>query len=89
MAKLAKYDDDIPDGSGWAETRDLKPLDKLLRKHGFSVYSRPSNGPVIWTKDGERLTQEDALLTLPPKEVATARGDDVVPTVLPLTRTRY
>lgn len=78
MAK--KYlDNDLPTESSWAETRDLKPLDSLLRKYGFKIHSRPRNGPATWIKDGTVLEQEDALLTLPPKEVSAARDTNVIP----------
>lgn len=90
MGKLAKYDEDVPDtGSAWAERIDRFPLDSLLRKHGFKIHSRPRNQPARWTKDNDILVFEDALLVLPPREVAAARGDDIVPTVIPLARTRY
>lgn len=63
MAKTfgPRYDSDIPEGHAFAETRDLKPDDRLLRRHGFKIKSRPARGPVTWTKGGEEYVQEEAL----------------------------
>lgn len=83
MSKKFVMKDDIPDSgeSSWCERRDIHPLDTLLRKHGFKIHGRPRGSSPTWAKDGEVLIQEDALLTLPPKEVSAARGlDETTPT---------
>lgn len=38
---------------------DLR-LDGRLRAAGFSIHSRPREGPPIWARDGELFTQDEA-----------------------------
>jgi len=59
--KQQKYDEDIPEGHPAVETRDLKPDDQLLRRHGFKIHARPKNGPAMWAKQGEMFTEAAAL----------------------------
>ena len=34
--------------------------DEFLRKHGFSIYSRPKRGSPIWTREGLVVNEIDA-----------------------------
>lgn len=37
------------------------PMDVYLRNNGFSIYSRPHQGPVLWVRSGVVYEQEEAL----------------------------
>lgn len=66
---IAMKDAEVPSGHPCAETRDLHPTDRMLRNHGFRIYSRPqqANEDTIWMRDGIAYHQVDAL--------ALARGE--------------
>lgn len=66
MSLFPKKAEPISDEHAFAETRDLHPTDILLRKHGFKIHSRPTNGVPVWSKGGFFLTQDEAV------EVATS-----------------
>jgi hypothetical protein len=34
------------------EKRDRFPNDQRLRRFGFRIHSRPSNGPAVWERNG-------------------------------------
>jgi hypothetical protein len=36
--------------SAWRETADRFPVDRRLRRLGFSILSRPRRGPVLWRR---------------------------------------
>lgn len=44
--------------------------DECLRRHGFHVVSRPSDGPVRWERGGVVLTQDQALAVVSGEEKA-------------------
>lgn len=59
---LPKYDHDIdPEWHPSQETRDLRPRDRLLREHGFTIAARPRAGPARWRRAGKLLTEAEAL----------------------------
>lgn len=60
---LAKYDEGVEPGHGWAEKRDLVPRDAYLRRHGFHIHARPRGGPAIWEFDrsGVLMTEQEAV----------------------------
>lgn len=37
------------------------PHDRLLRDHGFRIYSRPDHGPALWSRSGNLYTHNHAL----------------------------
>lgn len=43
------------------EKENRFPLDILLRKHGYRIYSRKNNESPIWIKDKKLFHQEKAL----------------------------
>ena len=62
---LVKYDEDIPEGHAFAETRDMCSDDRHLRLAGFTIRSRPNRGEPIWERpNGKYWTQTKALATL-------------------------
>jgi hypothetical protein len=56
-----RYDEDIPEGHAFAETRDLKPRDRYLRSHGFRIVSRPKSGEAIWVRGNREMTESEAV----------------------------
>ncbi len=54
-------DADVPEGHAFQEHGTRYAADMRLRKNGFIIVSRPRRGPTIWTRKGERYTQEAAL----------------------------
>ena len=50
------------DAHPWAETRDIRPDDRLLRAHGFTILARPKDGPTIWVRNGIQRTEREALM---------------------------
>lgn len=43
------------------ENRDIHPDDTTLRKFEFRIFSRPRDGPAIWTRHGEQFSQKEAI----------------------------
>jgi hypothetical protein len=60
--RLGKYDEDIPEGHAFAETRDVYPDDRLLRLAGFKIHSRPDCKEPVWERPtGKYWTHTQAL----------------------------
>ncbi len=51
-----------PADSTMKETRNFHPADRILRKHGFRILSRPRSGPTLWIRHGQVMQQESAEL---------------------------
>ncbi len=69
--RLQKYDEDIPEGHGWAETLNRFPEDTRLRDADppFKIHSRPERGEAIWERpSGKYWTHTQALAIM-------SRGD--------------
>ncbi|HYF24300.1 MAG TPA: hypothetical protein VD931_01035 [Baekduia sp.] len=58
-----------------AESRDLKPDDRLLRRHGFRIVSRPKGGPNLWSRGGVVRPEDEALRACRNAEEARANGE--------------
>ena len=58
----AKLDTSLPVDHPSKETRDLQPIDLMLRKHGFKIYARPQTvrEDVLWIREGTIYDQTDA-----------------------------
>ncbi len=69
--------EEIDDTHAFQETRDLRPLDTLLRRHGWRIRSRPRNGRDLWERNGEIISFEEALASISKAEVERARGKKV------------
>lgn len=46
----------------WAASPGRFPIDDRLRAVGFEILSRPEEGPVMWTRGGQKYTQRQAVL---------------------------
>lgn len=47
-------------------------LDRLIRRNGYQIYSRPNTGPVIWKRSGVLFKEPDILCSLPTAVVSAA-----------------
>ncbi len=54
----------IDDASPSRETRRMWPDDMRLRAAGWKIADRPRTGPAWWAKDGQLLTEQEALDTI-------------------------
>ena len=61
-----KHEDGYPCRSG------RFPLDALIRRAGYQIYSRPMCGEPIWMKDKVIFKQSEILLRLDPNSVKDA-----------------
>lgn len=52
-------------------TKNLS-LDDLFRRNGFSIYSRPKNGPPIWARNGKKYHHAEVVSLLHPADVEDA-----------------
>lgn len=68
-----RYDSDIPEGHGWAETSDRCPRDRLLRACGFTIHSRRRGLPALWQRQGKVWTELEAI-----EEAAGNAGEEVL-----------
>lgn len=53
---------------------DRFPSDRLLRRHGWQIDSRPPGAEARWRKGGLVLGESQALATLPVADLDAARG---------------
>ena len=60
MAKRPQQEEFDDTHNGWAEHRVRFPRDMELRAGGFKIERRPKNGEVIWSRNGEYFTVEEA-----------------------------
>ena len=58
---MKKYDEDIPPGNSWGESRNFYPADQRLRKNGFKIHARPRVGPAVWQFADNTFTEQEAL----------------------------
>lgn len=68
--------------SGWAETRNLFPLDIVLRNNGFRIHARPVGREAMWVKDGKVFSFTAALRLCPRDDVRKAADQDSQPKLL-------
>lgn len=62
MSKFTgRYDQDVPDGRAFASSVIGHRKDMLLRSKGFRIERRPEGKPAIWSRGGERYTEQEAL----------------------------
>jgi hypothetical protein len=40
-----------------ADTTGRHPCDARLRRHGFAILRRPSDGPAVWVRGGKEFTE--------------------------------
>lgn len=45
------------------------PLDQLLRKHGFRIYSRKKDEEAVWERKGGKFKESTALKMIPKREL--------------------
>ncbi len=62
----------VDDTHSFADRTGRFALDQLLRKHGYRIVSRRKREEPIWMKDGDRMSQSEALDRLGRDEVWTA-----------------
>lgn len=52
--------EEIPDGHPWEETRDLQPMDRKLRLHGFKIEQRAKGRAPVWSRNGQMFEEQEA-----------------------------
>jgi hypothetical protein len=71
--KMAKFPErPIEEGHPSQDESFRFAVDSMLRKHGYSIFSREKNKEAYWMKHGFAMTETDALCNIPEMDLADA-----------------
>ena len=59
--EMKKYDEGIPDGHAFQETRDWHRTDQVLRRNGFKVHARPKGKMAQWRLGNNIFDEAEAI----------------------------